>query len=742
MVNRKIMLVLVVLGVVLVVAAGVVYVVFVLQNSKPKPPEITLPPSLGDWAEDYPHLADILNDPELGSAYKEFLVVYEEEGEEAALELARERGILIAEGGVEYIYLILILDTEDNAALKTQLEELGARVFSAHGDRMSVGVPVEMVRQQLATGEAGTVFEELTEIEHVVAVRLPELMIPDGSAIDGEGISVIDADAWHDAGITGEGLRVGILDLGFDNYERLLGEELPDKVTYMKFGIRRDGGEVVHGTACAEIVHEIAPEATLVLAEYGGDDASFGEAVDWLVEQDVDIISHSANGLLGPRDGSGWDAQFVDEVVMEHGILWVNSAGNEALAHYRGVFKDEDGDNFHDFAPGDKMMPIYSYTGDFVAVMLQWEDDWERPTQDYQLHIYDEEGNLLGSSLETQSGAFGQEPYEVMSGNPGGEVIYAVVEAYDIDEPVALDIFVIDGEVGIPTAQHSIGTPADARYSLSVGAVNWSNDSLAEYSSQGPTDDERLKPEISAPTGVSGASYGREEFHGTSAACPHVAGASALIWQAHPEFSCQQTVEFLEFSAVDLGPVGPDTGFGYGRLQLPEVSAASLEPPTGTPVVTAGPASTPGLAATFTPVPTQVEYTIPTQAVPSGRGTGAGTLALAGVLGLVVVGLGCGGVALLLVGLVGLFVIGRRGRRDRPIPPPIPSPGPPAPPQPLQPQIVRCQHCGAALRPGARFCRACGNPVASAPQPRHCRHCGAALREGGRFCPRCGQPVE
>jgi subtilisin family serine protease len=630
----------------------------------------------------------------------------------------------------------LILDTDDHSGVVAEVERYGGKVFSAYKDRVSVGVPVDMVRQQLTTEDPGAIFEDMTGFEHVIAVRLPEPMIPDGSEIEGEGVDVIDAGPWHDAGITGAGVKVAILDMGFDNYESLLGKELPDSVTYEKFGTRLEKGEIVHGTACAEIVHELAPDAELYLVEFG-DDISWYQALDYLVEQDVDIVSHSVGSLVGPRDGSAEDARRIDELVTTHNILWVNSSGNEALSHYRSVFTDEDGDGFHEFPSGEYTMAIASYTGEFVGVLLQWDDDWERPTQDYQLHLYNKDGELLGSSLEEQSGEFGQEPFEVLAGDPEGEVVYAVVEAENIDEPVAFDIFVVDGEVGWPTPEGSLGIPSDARYSLTVGAANWEDDSLAEYSSQGPTTDGRLKPEISAPTGVSGASYGKGQFDGTSSSCPHVAGAAALVWQANPGFSRQETADFLIAAAKDLGPAGPDTGFGYGRLQLPGDPSASPGTPTDTPDPSE-PTRTPGP----TPEPTQAEYTRPTRVPPSTQpGPGTGLLTLAGV-GVVVIGLGCGGVLFLVIGVIGLVIIGRRGGRARPGQQPARPVPPPPPPSASRLEAEICSRCGATIRPGARFCSACGQSREPVAQQRQCPHCGAALRAGGRFCPKCGQPLQ
>jgi len=736
MTNRKTIIALLIVGAVLLLAAGVIYL---LTSSPPTPPpptlDITPPPSLADLAEQYPQLASILANSELDSVYKEFLVTYQEEGAEAARELARQRGLLVSEDGQDYIRVALVLDTEDNTPLVAQLEAVGITVVSAYRDRVNISVPLALIEAQFQAGEPSAAFAQLTELEHVIGVRLPESRTPDASTIEGEGVAVIDADAWHQAGFTGAGLRIGVLDLGFDGYQDLLGVELPDSVAIETFGWYDE--EEVHGTACTEIVHEVAPDAELFLAWYDGSDAAMGEAVEWLLDQGVDIISHSAGGLVGPRDGSEWDARLVDSLAAR-GILWVNAAGNEALSHYRGAFTDEDGDDFHEFAPGEEILALYNEG--YVRIALLWDDDWEQASQDYELFLYDTASNKLASSEEPQTGQVGEEPVEWIEYETGGETVYAVVIAYEIDRAATLDIFVDGADVAYPSADHSVCPPGDAVGSLTVGAANWWNDSLAEYSSQGPTADGRLKPEISAPTGVSGATYGAEEFTGTSASCPHVAGAAALVWQAHPELTRQEVVDFLLAHAVDLGPDGPDTGYGYGRLQLPSPPPAGASPaPTTTPTPQpTGPTATPAPL----PTPTPVVYVTPEPVSSSGVGTSL--LALTGI-GLLIGGLGCAGVGLLLVAGVGLLILRRRARRDQPVRQPAPHPAPHVPPpRPIHPptRLVRCPSCGAAVRPGALFCPACGETLTPGRQPRYCRHCGGQLREGSRFCPQCGRPAD
>ena len=46
-----------------------------------------------------------------------------------------------------------------------------------------------------------------------------------------------------------------------------------------------------------------------------------------------------------------------------------------------------------------------------------------------------------------------------------------------------------------------------------------------------------------------------------------------------------------------------------------------------------------------------------------------------------------------------------------------------------------CPNCGAALKPGAKFCAECGTAIKAA---KFCVECGAELQTGAKFCPECG----
>lgn len=79
----------------------------------------------------------------------------------------------------------------------------------------------------------------------------------------------------------------------------------------------------------------------------------------------------------------------------------------------------------------------------------------------------------------------------------------------------------------------SVNDPANAKYSIAVGAVSPYLDALEEYSSFGPTVNMVVKPEIAAPSNVIVLDYEGDytgvPWRGTSFSTPHVAGALALL---------------------------------------------------------------------------------------------------------------------------------------------------------------------------------------------------------------------
>jgi serine protease AprX len=122
---------------------------------------------------------------------------------------------------------------------------------------------------------------------------------------------------------------------------------------------------------------------------------------------------------------------------------------------------------------------------------------------------------------------------------------------------------------------YTLRHPADAYNIISVGAVDDNDtsprddDAMASFSSRGPTDDWRKKPDLVAP-GVDIKSTipftGFNEGDGTSAACPHVAGAALLLKDAG--LNPLEIKAVLINTARKMGGAKWDSGYGWGSIDL------------------------------------------------------------------------------------------------------------------------------------------------------------------------------
>jgi serine protease AprX len=136
----------------------------------------------------------------------------------------------------------------------------------------------------------------------------------------------------------------------------------------------------------------------------------------------------------------------------------------------------------------------------------------------------------------------------------------------------------------------TIGSPGAATNVITVGAVT-REDSVASFSSRGPTADGRVKPDVCFPgtdivaARAAGTSMGRPindrytAASGTSMATPHAAGLVALLLQAKPELAPGQLKRALMETALSLGQDANAQGAGRARAVHALAAILGQEPP-------------------------------------------------------------------------------------------------------------------------------------------------------------------
>ncbi len=464
---------------------------------------------------------------------------------------------------------------------------------------------------------------DASEQEGVISIRTITPGQPDQGTVVRDSVSVHGATAWHDAGYKGQGVKIGVIDIGdggFGGFSSLMGSELPAFVEarcYTDIGRFTfnlsdcETGDDGHGTAVTEALFDLAPDATYYIANpiTPGDLAT---AVDWMIDHDVDVINHSVGWLWdGPGDGTSpydgtvaspfdfeppfWNSPLrTVNTAVEGGAIWINSAGNSATQTWSGAFSDPDGNGFHNFNGGLECNELeVEDLHSIITAQLRWNDSWGGATRDVDLQLYRVlpsgayEGvlsSLLVGGEDFQSGSAGHVPLEILDWQlaPAGTYCLAV-RSISGAAPDWIQLQIFSEQVLLHhTSRGSIGSPAESDNDglLAVGAARvWDTSTIEEFSSRGPTPDGRVKPDIVGADGVYSSAYG-QGFFGTSQAAPHVAGLAALVQQRFPDYTPRQVANYLKTNAEPRGTVPNNTwGHGFARLLPSDVVAPTPPAP-------------------------------------------------------------------------------------------------------------------------------------------------------------------
>jgi hypothetical protein len=504
--------------------------------------------------------------------------------------------------------------------------QLSTRRITA-GQRLSLAQRGESVRKQLKAALASLGADRAsTGISRLLPMIAP---------IDTSGLISEGADLVQSAGVTGTGVKVGVLSDGVDSLATLQASgDLPAGVTVLS-GQAGSGDE---GTALLEIIYDFAPGAQLFYATADGGLAQMATNIQSLAAAGCNIIVDDAN-YLG-------DGVFQDSVVGQaistvttNGVLYFASAHNMGNldSHTSGTWEG-------DFSPGAAIpvittayspAPVTVHAFDAThnydtitvnsgLVTLKWSDPLGASCNDYDLFVL----NSALTGIYDYSTGFQTCTQDPIEGAYSGAGDVVVVVLYS-GATRALRVDTWGGQLAIGTSGSTCGHNATAS-AVTVAAtpaqatIFTNGNQVPEYySSDGPrkmfynpdgsaitannflfsTNGGTTLPKVdltAADCGQSAVS-GFNPFCGTSAAAPTAAAIAALVMSANHTLTPSQVLGEMKTTALAArtGFQSRTVGAGIVMANL-AVDAATAQDFTLTPASSTSATVTAGGTATYT----------------------------------------------------------------------------------------------------------------------------------------------
>lgn len=376
----------------------------------------------------------------------------------------------------------------------------------------------------------------------IAFVAVPPAEYTRPSVVDGtESVGLAAAEppderleAVHERGITGEGVKVGVIGASFGSHATL-GSGVSDHATFHRSTAEPvPGTEANHGFQVASVVAGSAPDAELYLADVGHAPKpdEYRDAVEWLVKSDVDIIVDA--GSYAPLDEPtrsvfGWAAEYTADA----DVLFVTSAGNFGNKHWSGT------------AVESGWVPVETTTeanqigeGQIegaVSLRLYWE------TNDrFDLYLFKHRSNAEDVVVASDERAGGAAAIDATL--PRGTYYAAIHAPEQVEDRTQLRLFSLTQPLRHTEPDGSVLEPAATDSVVAVGA-NAPNETLRADSS-------RLGSTMAGPGSVETTD---ETIVGTSAAAPYVAGTAALVKSTDGSLSSAETRDVLSETAEQDG---------------------------------------------------------------------------------------------------------------------------------------------------------------------------------------------
>ncbi|MBC7829571.1 MAG: S8 family serine peptidase, partial [Chitinophagaceae bacterium] len=365
------------------------------------------------------------------------------------------------------------------------------------------------------------------------------------------------------------------------------------------------GRRIDEGRAMLQIIHDIAPKATLAFRTGFISAGDFAEGIRELQQNGCDVIVDDVTYITEPFLKDGLVSQAVNDV-NALGVTYLSAAGNFSNKSYQAVFNPVAAPNgiagqAHSFNASGDIFQNISLSPGVYTIVLQWQDGFTSlgepgPQNDLDIYLTDNNGlTLFGFNRNNILGGSGDPieilPFTVTANTQSNILIVKASGSGNI--PFKYVIFRGDAIINeFNSGSSTIVGQANAEGALTIGAVRYTRTpaygfsvpEIEAFSSYGGTPVNgiiRNKPDFTAPDGINtSVSFGSPDidadgipnFFGTSAAAPHAAAVVALLKQARKRYygqnySSAEIRALLQSTAVDMNTPGFDFISGYGFIK-------------------------------------------------------------------------------------------------------------------------------------------------------------------------------
>jgi hypothetical protein len=551
----------------------------------------------------------------------------------------------------------------DLALAEAQLRALGMRVIAT--SERAPGRMVEGLLPSAALAQAAALGSTHAVVANAGAAAST-------GAFTSQGDAAIHGPQARATGVTGTGVRVGIVSTSIDQVGGGISDsqatgDLPGDVT----DLLDHPGDDDEGRAMAEIVYDEAPGISGIAFATGMlGPASKASSIDALVANGVKVIADDTYYRTEPFFQDGIVSQAVDRAKAS-GVAYLAAAGNEASQSWEAAYTPvpdpsaQGSPSTEDSDPGPAVDTVQSVAtipaGSTAYLSLQWAEPWTHATSDFAVDVYDTsvspppflftiDSDNLVSGIPAEFGG-------VTASQAGAATFGIAIRRRAGTGTPLLKYVVYTSGVGTVSIEHATGSgtiatdAGAARGALTVAAANAATPTTPEpYSSRGTvtrrfdvngtplaTPELRQKPDVAGPDAVSTSVPGLfTTFRGTSAATPAVAGIAALLLSANRTLSVDQLYAILRnpANALPCATAQPAIACGVGFVLADRAVAEGRDrtPPLVTPILS--PAVADGANGWYR-APVSVQWSVsdpespianPGVCVPASLGDGGATL--------------------------------------------------------------------------------------------------------------------